>query len=132
MHIPATGPLDEESVSASLATAAELMPRSYPEHPDVASFWCRSWLLDPQLPDLVPGSNVARFQQRWETWGAVENDRDGFFFAFDVEPDPTRPPDLDTLPTGSRLHRALVELWRGGGHVQVAEGTIPVSRFREG
>ena len=40
----------------------------FAEHP-AADVHCRSWMLDARIPDLLPGSNLAWFQQRWRTYG---------------------------------------------------------------
>ncbi len=137
VHIPDTGPLRPDEVDASFAWAMRFFAEHYPEvDPAPRFFECDSWLLDPQLSVIVPGSNMARFQQRWDIVGATESDRSGLFFGFGVEPDgpgvTADPGFLATLPTGSRLHRGLVELWRSGGHVMSCRGRIPLDRLVRG
>ena len=58
IHIPEEGGrLMPAAVDASLARARELFPED-------AAARCRSWLLDPQLRELLaPGSNIVGFQQ---------------------------------------------------------------------
>ncbi|MDA8440358.1 MAG: acyltransferase domain-containing protein [Propionibacterium sp.] len=137
VHIPDTGPLRAADVDAAFAWAVRFFADHYPEvHPPPRYFECDSWLLDPQLSRIVPGSNMAHFQQRWDIVESVESDRSGLFFGFGIEPPSpgvtADPRFLDTLPTGSRLHRGLVELWRSGGHVMSCRGRIPVDRSIRG
>ena len=134
VHIPDTGPLRPEDVDAAFARAARFFPAHYPELDSVPRYFeCDSWLLDPQVAQLVPGSNMAHFQQRWDIVDSAESDRSGLFFGFGVEPPrpgvTAEPAFLDTLSTGSRLHRGMVGLWRSGGHVQSCRGRIPLERL---
>ncbi|WP_203568302.1 acyltransferase domain-containing protein [Aestuariimicrobium ganziense] len=132
VHIPDTGPLGPEAVEEAFRMAADLMPRYYPEMAHVEWFTCHSWLLDPQLQELVPGTNIAKFQALWDLGRVQVSDRDGYYFAFNIEPPKGQelPYMLDELPYGSRLHRSIVDLWRSGGHIQAGSGRIPVSRYR--
>lgn len=134
VHIPDTGPLLPEEVDAAFAEAARFFPQYYPEaDPAPRFFECDSWLLDPQVAAAVPGSNMALFQQRWEIVESAESDRSGLFFGFGIEPAhpgvTADPAFLDSLPTGSRLHRGLVDLWRSGGHVMSCRGRVPLDRL---
>lgn len=126
-HIPDAGPLDPQVVARDFANAADLFERYYPEAGRPDWYWCHSWLLDPQIFSLVPGSNMERFGQQWELLGGEISDRDGYYFGFNIEPPKGQelPYDLDALPTGSRLHRGVVELWRSVGHVRDGWGRIP-------
>lgn len=130
-HIPDGGPLDPERVANSFRLAAELFPRYYPEVGPIEWFTCQSWLLDPNLQQIVPGSNMATFQALWEPYGSNPGDRDGYYFGFNIEPEKGRelPYGLDELPYDSRLHRGMVDFWRGGGHFVAAHGRIPVSQY---
>lgn len=132
VHIPDSGPMPPDAVAEAFTLAAELMPKYYPEVGPVEWFTCHSWLLDPHLQQVVPHSNIASFQALWEVWDVKVADRDAYYFAFNVEPETGRelPYGLDGLPTGSRLHRAMVEHWRAGGHFQAGGGRIPVGRYR--
>lgn len=122
VHIPATGPLDPVAVDSAFTDATALYARHYPYLGPVEAFVCHSWLLDPALPGLVPGSNVAAFARRWTTWRCTDGDRDACYFAFDTEPPPGALPDLDALPGDSMLRRALLAHWRTGGHLRTCSG----------
>jgi len=116
LHIPSFhGPLDEAACDASLALAREFFPRHFPAE-DYRVATCESWLLDPQLRDLLPArSNILRFQERFRvTAAAPEPDADdastiGFVFG-----DPDLP--VSALPRRTSLERAVHDHLRDGGH----------------
>lgn len=122
VHIPQTGPLSPDSVDASFAAASRLYRAHLAHLGEPVAFICDSWLLDPLLIDLLPGTNLARFAARWTPWESGPGDWAAAYFAFDVNPPGRRAADPDTLPTDSTLRRRLVEHWRGGGHVLVCQG----------
>lgn len=71
VHIPADGPITPEECDASFALAREFFAKFYPEY-DYRGFTCHSWLLDPQLKNILgESSNIIRFQNRFEI---VSND----------------------------------------------------------
>lgn len=125
-HIPRTGPLTPESVDAAMSAAEPFFRRHFPEYPPVA-FACTSWLLDPALPRLLPGSNLARFQQRWTLAGSgYQADESVLYFAFTQRVDADQPIDLDALQPATTLQRAVVERLRAGEHWSVWSGTAPL------
>lgn len=128
VHIPATGPLPPDAVDAAFARASAEMPGWYPEAGTPLSLHCDSWLLDPQLPVLLPGSRLAAFQQRWRVSRTHRNDVGAAYFAFDAAvPEDQEPTQwVDDLPVRTRLHRVLVDHWRSGGHLSNGEGTVPL------
>jgi len=64
LHIPETGALVPESVSASLAAAALLTGSN--------DFSCTSWLLDSRLPIALPDSRIASFAKRFTVVGNAQ------------------------------------------------------------
>ncbi len=115
IHIPEEGgPLAPVAVDASLARARELFPHS-------AEARCTSWLLDPQLPELLPASsNIVAFQLRFEPTGESRpGDADVLEFVFH-----TLEPDLDRLPLETKLERLLGDHLRGGGQLRTDTGTL--------
>lgn len=127
-HIPEAGPLTAEAVADSFGRARVFFARFFPDYPTTL-FHCASWLLDPQLTDvLAPASNMAAFQQLWELRGEPhEGDGDALFFVF------RRRGEVDhtTLPQRTTLERAIVARLNAGGHWQVCEGVIDQTRFAE-
>ena len=124
-HIPRAGPLLPADVDASLARAQPFFARHFP---DLAGgegdldLHCLSWMLDPRLPALLPGTNVAHFQQRWRTYGDDERDadEDALFFGFARR----ERPDLAQLEATTSLQRAIRSVWRAGDHWHLAEGRL--------
>jgi hypothetical protein len=112
VHIPEAGPLTPELCDASFARARQI----FPEHHTAA---CTSWLLDPQLADVLPAdSNIVRFQRRFELDGEGEDgNADVLRFVFH-----TFDPDLDELAPQTTLERALVERMRAGGRWRSPRG----------
>lgn len=119
VHIPAEGPLRTEEVRESLGRARGLLDVAFPELGSIRHAVCDSWLLDPQLADLLPGSNIPAFGALWQLESSVACDGEGLFFVFDLPrgQDDQLAEILPTLKPASRLQVALVELWRGGGHL---------------
>lgn len=123
-HIPAGGPLVPDAVAESFRRARDVMDAAHPEHGPFRTAVCNSWLLDPQLEDLMPGSNLARFAGLWALEDSTPGDGEVLFFVFDV---PRGSGDrlaelLPGLPVHSRLQRAVVDLWRSGGELRCHRG----------
>lgn len=122
VHIPQSGPLTPAAVDASFASASATY-RTHLGHLGVpAAFICDSWLLDPTLGGLLPGTNLASFTQRWTPWACADGDWSAGYFAFDVDTPGRQRPDPDALPADSTLRRRLVEHWRAGGHIRQCVG----------
>lgn len=121
VHIPATGPLTPAAVDDALGRARAFFPLYFPERP-VTGFFCRSWLLDPELAVRLPDTNLAAFQRRWELTGDHRpGDTDTLFFVFHRR----GPVGVDELPTTTRLERATVELLREGRSWELYDGQLP-------
>ncbi|MEO7061241.1 MAG: acyltransferase domain-containing protein [Lapillicoccus sp.] len=114
LHIPADGgSLRPEVVDASLAAAKSFFRKRFPDE-RYALVTCHSWLLDPQLLEVLPaGANLAAFQRRFTVGGSSDHDGDASVRKFVFG-------DLDTplaaLPQDTSLRRAVVGLLRRGGH----------------
>lgn len=130
VHIPGDGPLEPDAVDDSLVQASTFFEEHHPDLGPIDWFICESWLLDPALAHLVPGSNIAAFCARWDVWKIRERDRDALYFGFDVEPPSGAEVSslLGDLPTDTRLHVQMVEHWRAGEHFMLASGRLPVIR----
>ncbi|RNI20325.1 acyltransferase domain-containing protein [Flexivirga caeni] len=114
IHIPARGPLAPAEVDDSLARIRPFYERHFPELPPPSTAVCHSWLLDEQLTDLVPDSNIARFCARWRPIGEpTDGDESVRNFVF------RRPyADPADLTSTTRLERAVLDHWRSGGHLR--------------
>ena len=122
VHITLGERMPADACRLSLAMAVDFLARHFPEH----RYWffsCDSWLMDPQLKDLLPpGGNIARFQDLFSLFPLSFSDSDVFRFAFDVY---ERPRDLRLLPERSSMHTALKEHLVKGGHILSPGGYIP-------
>ena len=66
VHIPSSVSITPENTEIAYRRAAEVVSASFPEFCPKA-FACFSWLLDPQLRDMLkPTSNVLAFQSRYQ------------------------------------------------------------------
>jgi hypothetical protein len=126
LHIPDSGPLTPESVTASLDEARAFFPRHFPDEPYTA-FACGSWLLDPQLREYLPeDSNIIRFQRRFELEPyeepeGLDADVEVLRFVFRSLSTP-----LDRLPRRTVLQRAVVGHLTAGRHFRWRRGHFPI------
>jgi hypothetical protein len=125
-HIPESGPMTPELVADSFGRARAFFARHFPEYP-THLFHCHSWLLDPQLTEVLPAeSNMVRFQQLWQLREDKNpGDGDAIFFVF------RRRGDVDpaSLPQTTTLERAIVAKLLAGDHWYVRNGVIEQDRF---
>lgn len=120
-HIPRAGSLTPAGVNDAFATASRFFATHFPDYP-TTEFFCESWLLDPQLSQLLPHSNLAAFQRRWSLDDTVRPGLDDMlFFVFSRRGEV----DLDQLPTDTSLRRAFVEVLKAGRSWTVRRGRIP-------
>jgi hypothetical protein len=127
LHVPESGPLTPQAVTASLDEARAFFPRHFPgEH--YTAFSCGSWLLDPQLLEYLPGdSNIASFQRRFELEEPYEEpegldcDVEVLRFVFRTLTTP-----LDQLPRRTVLQRAIVGHLKAGRHWHWRRGHFPI------
>jgi len=118
IHIPARGKMDIAACDESFAQAMTFFPRYYPEHVFKA-FTCGSWLVDPQLAQQMPGSNMAHFAQRYHHLPA-DGANDGQVYDLGLG---GRCP-LDKAPKDTTLRRILVEHMGKGGQWWYTNGVI--------
>ena len=119
-HIPEAGPLDDDAVDASLARVQGFFATHFPELGTIRFATCDSWLLDPQLCEMVPGSNIARFGARYRLFRtAHESDQSALDFVFRA---PTTP--REDLPRDTRLQRGLLDHLAEGRHIEARYGWL--------
>jgi GNAT-like C-terminal domain/N-acyltransferase N-terminal domain len=119
-HIPRTGPLKPTLVDESFAAATNFFARYFPDYP-TRDFFCASWMLDPQIAELLPDSHLAAFQRRWILCGDWQpGNADVLFFVFNRR----EPTDPESLPRDTALQRALAERLTAGLNWSTAKGRI--------
>lgn len=106
LHIPGDNtPFTPAVVDATIAETRAILAKHFPEF-KYKAFVCGSWLLDPQLVDLLgEEANISRFCRRFTPLTRKSAGRDVFSFIFHC-PD-TANVDLAALPESTRLERAL-------------------------
>ena len=111
IHIPATGSLSPELVDESLQKASEFFRAYYPDYAYKA-FVCYSWLMDPQLVDLLGvDTNISKFNMRFQKLTGKSHGNHVFKFVF-LKPDMNF--TLEELPENTRLERALKKHYLDG------------------
>ena len=82
--------------------------------------YCSSWLLDPQLGELLgENANITGFQNRYIRHPQKSAGMHVFGFVF-----PKRYGSFETLPEDSGLRRKLKQLYLDGGHIYAYAGVI--------
>lgn len=129
VHIPRTGSFAPELVDASLTRVPGFFSQHFPEL-QLLGLHCASWLLDPQLAEVLPPtSTIAAFGRRWQLTDELRpGDPDVMFFVFSRRG--TRRDgsdiDLDSLPEDTSLQRAVLSKLRSGGHWHCRVGHLPL------
>ncbi len=121
VHIPESGPLAPDAVSASLAMARPFFAHTFGRRP-VGTATCASWLLDPYMSArLDTASNIARFARLFRPYGhPVDAPSDPVYFTFRTR----RMEQLDTLPRETALQRMVLERIDDGGAWQLGFGYL--------
>lgn len=121
LHIPRwLGPLSPRAIDTSIAAATSLFRDRFPDAP-VRVAVCASWLLDPQLGELLPASNIATFARRFRTVRPPEpDDTSALRFTFE---NPDLP--LAALPRHTSLERAVIDVLLRGGQWHTGYGWFP-------
>lgn len=113
IHIPnrSKGPLTPEAVDKTLAAIREFAAVSFPDYPYKA-FTCHSWLMDPQLNDLVGAeSNIGKFTNRYRKMTGKSQGEAVFNFIFNM---PNMDFKMEDLPENTRLEKSLKEHYLSG------------------
>ncbi len=128
-HIPRTGSLAPELVDASFDRVGPFFAQHFPEL-QLQGLHCASWLLDPELAEVLPeSSNIAAFGRRWQLTDELRpGDADVLFFVFSRRDVPGHGSgiDLAELPQQTTLQRAVVQRLRSGGHWHSRVGHLPL------
>lgn len=111
IHIPDfMGPMDHEACNDSIRHALRFFPQHFPDWP-VEHGICNSWLLDPQLKNVLkPESNIIRFQDRFTLTDDSYDASDSvmqFVFGKHLR-------DIDTITPKSSLERGILDHLRSG------------------
>lgn len=119
MHIPSSGPLNPDEAEASLARAAEFYRELFPE--GMVPFVMDSWLLDPDLMEMLPQGNIRRFVERFHLVSRKKGEifSDGWrVFGPEWKKEPAQ------LPRETRLQTAIADYLQDGGKLGAGYGVF--------
>lgn len=119
MHIPSSGPLNPEEAEASLARAAEFYRELFSG--ETVPFVMDSWLLDPDLMEMLPQGNIRRFVERFHLVSRKKGElfSDGWrVFGAEWKKDPAE------LPRTTRLQTAIADYLQDGGKLGTGYGVF--------
>lgn len=124
VHIPSDAQLDMESCHSSYRQANEFMKKHYPKI-KYNVFYCNTWMLSPNLKDVLPeNSKILQFQSDY-TLCRLEEDNDAYCLWVYKKSSL----ELDDYPENTSLQRNLKKYIRNGGRVGEAECIIPKEKF---
>lgn len=122
IHIPRGGDFDDQTVQETLDYARDFLDKCYPDYGNKA-FFCASWLLDPQIGELLgTDSNIAKFGNRYHRMNTKNAGTDAITFVFNVNDKKYTLDDLDELPENTRLERALKKHYLDGKAIYMPHG----------
>jgi len=119
MHIPAKTDISQAAMNQSMTAAQALVAERFPEFTGRKVF-CSSWLLDPQLGQLLgENAKITAFQKRYTRHPQKSAGMHVFGFVF-----PKRYGSFEALPEDSSLRRKLKKLYLDGGYIYGYAGVI--------
>ena len=119
MHIPSDADFSPASVDASLRMAASFFAAHYPELSG-AEYRCHSWLLDPQLREMLSeNSHILHFQKRFAIFDEGEASDECIEWLFQ-----TKAKDYAALPEQTSLQRNVRRHLLSGGVIRNAYGRL--------
>ena len=119
-HIPQGAPLTKDACLESFEKAKEFFQNIFPEAKP-RYFMCDSWLLNPNLAEILPESaNIVQFMRLWTTIPfESDNSRQSvervFGFGFKKE-------NIKNAPENTGLQRALKKYIIDGGTMDITAG----------
>ncbi len=124
IHIPSDADLSMPALRDSYDRARELIDSAFPRYAG-APMICDSWLLGPQLADLLPeNSRILGFQRAFRLTAVHDTDAIRLW----VFKDPRL--SNEDLPENTFLQRSLKRFLLDGGVFQLGEGILQEPAFR--
>lgn len=119
LHIPKNADLSPEAIDRSIEMGIKMAKERFPEYSPKLIF-CSSWLLDPQLAELVgEHSKIVGFANRFMRFPYTPcRGKMGFDFVFPGYSED----NLEALPEDTSLRRKLKEFYIGGGSTVFVPG----------
>lgn len=119
LHIPSGMPFTPDALDETMKAIRAFLANCFPDYA-YRAFVCGSWLLDPQLSDLLgPTSNIALFGKRFTPVCTKCDGYSVFRFAFLM---PNNNFTFEELPESTRLHRAVKQHYLNGKAIYTMGG----------
>ncbi|WP_062110033.1 acyltransferase domain-containing protein [Bacillus niameyensis] len=119
VHIPEGSKMTYELCKDSYRQAKEFAATYLPDQ-NIKAFTCTSWLLSPQLRQILPeSSNIVKFQSDYYCTTLLPDDTQMFERVFGMKLD-----DLSNAPHDTSLRRALLDYVADGNSVRGGAGFI--------
>ena len=131
LHIPSDVRLEGSLLNASVNDARSFLKTYFPKWQD-APITCESWLLSPELKQMLPSmSRILRFQQAFDLCPAGEDEKEAVLqWVFRLTPEMQKNASLRELPENTVLQRNMKRHLLSGGKVHAAQGVL-VRQFTE-
>ena len=119
VHIPREGSFTAEDCYESFGRARDFFAKYYPDWPYTAVA-CVSWLMDPQLRELLSeSSNLVKFQAWYRPFPVKSGDESIYTFVFRSEKR-----EIEQLPETTSLHKKMKTFMKEGGRFRLGGGFI--------
>ncbi|MDC7242190.1 MAG: acyltransferase domain-containing protein, partial [Spirochaetales bacterium] len=119
IHIPSDADMNASALRKSWLQARSFFREFYPDYGSVPMF-CSSWLLYPELQDILPGSSkIIGFLREFSIRSVDKESRECMKWIFGREDIP-----LDQLPEKSSLQRSVKALMLKGENIGEAYGIL--------
>ena len=119
VHIPEGADISHEGRHAAYGRARSVFRRSFPETA-FRGFACHSWLMDPALAELLPGSRIADFQGEFIRLPEREKSDAVYEYVFIGSA-----PIPESLPENTKLQRTLKKWYLEGHTIDEVRGFMP-------
>jgi len=124
VHIPGGEKMDYQECIESFHLANEFFQK-YLHKAKHVGFVCTSWLLDPNMPKILPAeSNIVKFQKEFYLMPVLSDDNQTFGCVFGSKPE-----DLTTASRDTSLRRAILDHILSGNNMHGAAGFIPADEI---
>lgn len=124
VHIPSDTKLTKRNCLSSYRNAKVFFAKYYPQY-NYDKFRCNSWLLSPNLKDVLKeNSNILEFQKAFDIVGSNPEETEFMEWVF-------KNPNLslDKLPANTSLQRNLKVYLKNGGKIGSAFGYLTENAF---
>ena len=122
VHIPAQTDLSPEAVEKSYTDGMQFVAEYFPDFCPKA-YYCDSWLLDPNLTDILgEKSKIVAFQNRYVKWPIRSAGKEVFSFVFVGFKG-----EISELPENTSLERGLKKRYLEGKYIHSYQGAFFLS-----